>query len=137
MFKKILEWKWQELSDINAFQLAQMADCKDVFSHTYVQRYLDNVSVLFFFFFFLLRKSEILLQPDTQRTTTAWYPHLANIDDVFVSRYYPSYRALRANHWESVPCILLFLHFACCEINQQYRQLYLWQSYWFIYLLYI
>ncbi len=38
-----LELKWTELKDINALDLAEQAECKDFYSHTFVQRYLDEV----------------------------------------------------------------------------------------------
>jgi len=38
----VLEWKWQELNDTDALELSELGDCKDFFSHAYVQRYLDD-----------------------------------------------------------------------------------------------
>lgn len=38
-----MKWKWEELNDYNALQIAELAECKDFTSHPYVQRYLNQV----------------------------------------------------------------------------------------------
>jgi len=38
----ILTWKWDELNDFNALQLAELAECKEFTAHPYVQRFLNK-----------------------------------------------------------------------------------------------
>jgi len=40
--KPVLEWKWTELSDTNALEISEMAECKEFYAASYVQRYLDE-----------------------------------------------------------------------------------------------
>jgi hypothetical protein len=40
--KPVLEWKWVELSETNALEISEMAECKEFYASAYVQRYLDE-----------------------------------------------------------------------------------------------